>query len=62
MLVSFIAESPIGTYYIDMNKEEKTYNSYTSNAEIGEDSTLIKAIQRSNEFHKANVLNCLIWE
>lgn len=62
MSIAFVAESPIATYYIDFYKEEKTCRSYSSNAVIGEDKTLIKAIQRSNEFHKSNVLNCLTWE
>ena len=60
--IAFVAESPIAAYYIDFNKDEKMYRSYSSNAVIGEDKTLIKAIQRSNEFHKSNVLNCLTWE
>lgn len=60
--ISFIAESPIGTYYIDCRKGEKEYSSYTTNAEIGSDVSLIKAIQRVNDYHRAIVLNCLSWE
>lgn len=60
--ISFMAESPFGTYYIDYDKTEKTYSSYCQYAEIGLDKTLIKAINRVNDFHRANVLNCLSWE
>ena len=62
MSIAFVAESPIATYYIDFNKDEKIYVSYSSNAVIGEDKTLIKAINRVNDFHRANVLSCLSWQ
>ena len=30
--IAFVAESPIAAYYIDFNKDEKMYRSYSSNA------------------------------
>lgn len=60
--IPFMAESPFGTYYIDYDKSEKTYSSYCQYAEIGEDNTLIKAIQRVNAFHADNIIKCLAWE
>ena len=59
-LTSFIAESPMMTYYIDFDKSEGAYRSYCTTSEIGEDRTLIKAIQRVNAFHSDNVLKCLV--
>lgn len=59
--IAFVAESPIATYYIDFDKSERTYTSYCTYAEIGQDPTLIGAIQRVNKFHRDNVLNCLLW-
>jgi len=59
-VLSFIADSPIGAYYIDFYENDHTYSSYCASDEIGEDKTLIKAIQRVNDFHRNNVLECLI--
>lgn len=62
-LISYVAESPIGTYYIDFDKDEQSYTSYCMYKDnIGEDFTIGEAIHRVNVFHKSNVLNCLSWQ
>ncbi len=61
-LITFVAESPVATYYIDYSKDDKTYKSYCVSAVIGEDVSLIKAIQRVNAFHGKRVLDCLVWQ
>lgn len=57
--ISFIAESPIGAYYIDYDKRDKTYSSYNSNAEIGQDTSMEEAVKRVNSYHSANILACM---
>lgn len=60
--VSYMAESPFGTYYIDYDKYDHTFKSYTQYADIGEDDTLAKAKERTNEAHRNNVLDCFEWD
>lgn len=61
-LITFVAESPVATYYIDYNKSDKTYRSWCMGSEIGTEKSLIKAIQAVNTYHRANILDCLVWE
>lgn len=57
--ISYKAESPFGTYYIDHNLIDKTFSSYCDYAEIGDDLTLIDAIKAVNTFHDRNLKLCL---